>query len=166
MMAGSHQIEVSNMSKVSTKPAPAAGSQEYPSFDASKTVDQFRVFAEKGVEQSREAYAKLKAGAEDAQKTIETTFETAKTAGVDLSLKAIAAFRANAEADLSHLEGLIGVKSLSEFFELQTSYLRKRVEMAIEQTKEMQVAGSKAAEEISKPLKGSFEKVVNGLKAA
>lgn len=154
------------MSKVSTKPAPAAGAQEYPAFDAGKTVDQFRAFAEKGVEQSREAYAKLKAGAEDAQKTIETTFETAKAASVDLSLKAIAAFRANADADLAHLEGLVGVKSLSDFIELQTSYLRKRIEMAIEQTKEMQVAGSNAAEEIAKPLRGSFEKAVNGLKAA
>jgi len=154
------------MSKVSAKPAGAAGSQEYPSFDASKTADQFRVFAEKGAEHTRETYARLKAGAEDAQKAMETTFETAKTAGVDLSLKAISAFRANAEADLSHLEALIGVKSLSEFFELQTSYLRKRVEMAIEQTKEMRVAGSKAAEEISKPLKDSFEKAVSGLKAA
>lgn len=154
------------MSKVSAKPAPAAGSQEYPSFDAGKTVDQFRVFAEKGVEQSREAYARLKAGAEDAQKTIETTFETAKAAGVDLSLKAIAAFRANADADLSHLEALVGVKSLSEFFELQTSYLRKRVEMAVEQTKEIQGAGSKAAEEIAKPVKTAFEKKLAELRAA
>lgn len=154
------------MSKVSSKPALEAGSQEYPSFDASKTVDQFRVLSEKSVEQSREAYAKLKAGAEDAQKTIETTFETAKTAGADLSLKAIAAFRANAEADFSHLEALVGVKSLSEWIELQTSYLRKRMEMAVQQTKELQGAGSKAAEEISKPVKGAFEKAFKGIRAA
>jgi phasin len=154
------------MSKVSSKPAPETGAPEYPSFDASKTVDQFRVLAEKGAEQSREAYAKLKAGAEDAQKTIETTFETAKTAGTDLSLKAIAAFRANAEADFSHLEALVGVKSLSELFELQTSYLRRRVEMAVQQTRELQGAGSKAVEEISRPVKGAFEKAFEGIKAA
>jgi phasin len=154
------------MSKVSAKPAPAAGSQDYPSFDASKTVDQFRVLAEKGVEQSREAYAKLKEGAEDAQKTIETTFETAKTAGADLSLKAIAAVRANAEADFSHIEALIGVKSLSELIELQTAYLRKRFELAVQQTKEMQGASSRAAEEIARPVKGAFEKAFKDFKAA
>ena len=159
-------MKVYDMSKVSTKPAPEAGAQEYPSFDAAKTVDQFRALAEKGVEQSREAYAKLKAGAEDAQKTIETTFETAKAAGTDLSLKAIAVFRANAETDLSHLEALVGVKSLSEFIELQTSYLRKRFELAVQQTKEMQGAGTKAAEEIAKPVKGAFEKAFKGIKAA
>ena len=33
---------------------------EFPSFDASKATDQIRAFAEKGVEQSKEAYAKIK----------------------------------------------------------------------------------------------------------
>ncbi|MGO4835995.1 phasin, partial [Rhizobiaceae sp. 2RAB30] len=34
---------------------------EFSAFDASKATDQFRTFAEKGVEQSKEAYAKVKA---------------------------------------------------------------------------------------------------------
>ena len=54
---------------------------EFPSFDASKATDQFRAFAEKGVEQSKEVYAKVKAGAEDTQKALESTCETAKSAG-------------------------------------------------------------------------------------
>ena len=45
--------------------------------DASKATDQFRAFAEQGVEQSREAYAKFKASAETTQKALETAFETA-----------------------------------------------------------------------------------------
>src|SRR5690348_2801907 len=82
---------------------------EFPSFDASKATDQFRAFTEKGVEQSKEAYAKLKAGAENAQKALESSFETAKSAGSEISLKTIAALRANAEADFAHIEALIGV---------------------------------------------------------
>lgn len=139
---------------------------EFPSFDASKATDQIRAFAEKGVEQSKEAYAKLKTGAEEAQKTLESTFETAKTVSSDLSLKTIAAFRANAEAGFSHLEALIGAKSLSEVVELQTAFLRKRVEMTVEQAKDFQAVTTKAAEDVSAPVKTAFEKAMKELKVA
>ena len=139
---------------------------EFPSFDASKATDQFRAFTEKGVEQSKEAYAKFKTGTENAQKALETSFETAKSAGSDLSLKTIAALRANAETDFAHLEALVGVTSISQLFELQTSYLRKRVELAVSQAKDFQSASAKAAEEVVKPVKDVFEKSFRELKVA
>lgn len=139
---------------------------EIPAFDASKATDQIRAFAEKGVEQSKEAFSKLKDGAEDAQKALESTFETVKTASADLSLKSIAALRANAEVSFSHLEALVGAKSLSEIVELQTAFLRKRVEMTVEQVKDFQTATTKAAEEVGKPVKVAFEKALKDLKAA
>lgn len=154
------------MSKTAAKTAEFAENVEFPSFDTSKATDQFRVFAEKGVEQSKEAYTKLKSGAEDAQKALETTLETARSAGGDLSLKAIAALRSNTEAGFSHLEALVGAKSLSELFELQTSFLRQRVEIAIEQAKDFQAVSTKAAEDVSKPMKDVFQKTFKELKVA
>ena len=139
---------------------------EFPSFDASKAADQVRAFAEKGIEQSKEHYAKLKTGAEEAQKALESTYETVKSVGSDLSLKTIAALRANSEAGFSHLEALIGAKSLSEVIELQTAFVRQGVEKVIEQTKEMQAVTTKAAEEVSKPMKNVFEKAFKELKVA
>lgn len=139
---------------------------EFPTFDASKATDQVRNFAEKGMEQSKEAYAKMKANAEEAQKAVESTFETAKTVGNEMSLKAIAALRANTELGLAHLEALVGAKSLSEVFELQTAYLRKRIEMSVDQAKDMQSTTSKAAETVVKPMKDVFEKSVRELKVA
>ena len=139
---------------------------EFPSFDASKATDQIRAFAEKGVEQSKEAYAKLKTGAEEAQKALETTFETARSVSGDLSLKTISAFRANAESSFAHLEALVAAKSLSEVIELQTSFLRKRVETGVEQAKDFQAAAGKAAEKVSAPMKTVFEKAVKELKVA
>ncbi len=62
-----------------TKTAETIENVEFPSFDASKATDQIRAFAEKGVEQSKEAYAKLKTGAEETQKALESSYETAKT---------------------------------------------------------------------------------------
>lgn len=149
-----------------TKAAAKSETIEFPTFDAEKATDQFRAFAEKGVEQTKEAYAKLKTGTEEAQKVVETTFENARAAGAELSLKSIAALRANSEAAFSHLEALVGVKSVSEFFELQTAYLRKRVEMTVEQAKDIQALSSKAAEEVGKPVKDAFEKALKELKAA
>ena len=139
---------------------------EFPSFDASKATDQFRAFAEKSVEQSKEAYAKLKTGAEEAQKAIETTLENARTVSGDLSLKTISAFRANAEAGFAHLEALVGAKSLSEVIELQTAFLRTRAEAGVEQAKDFQAAASKGAEKVAAPMKTVFEKAMKELKVA
>jgi phasin len=154
------------MSKTATKTSEFAENVEFPSFDASKATDQFRAFAEKGVEQSKETYAKLKTGAEDAQKALEATFETARVASSDLSLKTISALRANTEAGFAHLEALVGVKSVSELIELQTAFLRKGVETAVEQAKDIQAASSKAAQDVAKPIKGAFDKALKELKVA
>ncbi|WP_315918908.1 phasin [Mesorhizobium sp. SP-1A] len=149
-----------------SKTAEVIGNVEFPSFDASKTTDQFRAFAEKGVEQSKEAYAKLKTGAEEAQKAFETSYKNAKSVSSELSLKTISALRANAEANFSHLEALVSAKSLSEVIELQTSFLRKRVEMGVEQVKDFQSVATKGAEEVSRPLKSVVEKAFQDLKVA
>ena len=151
------------MSKTAEKTAEMV---EFPTFDASKATDQFRAFAEKGVEQTKEVYAKLKSGAEEAQKTLEDTFETARTAQTDLAMKSIATMRANTEANFAHIEALLGVKSVSELVELQTAFLRKRVEMAVEQAKDMQTATTKAVEDLSKPVKTAFDKAMKDVKAA
>ena len=137
-----------------------------PSFDASKVSDQFRDFAEKGLEQSKDAYAKMKTATEDAQKTVEETFKSVQTAGADVSLKAIAALRANTEAGLNHLEALVGVKSVADFVELQTSFFRKQAELFTAQAKDLQDASTKAAEKAAAPVKAAFEKVVSEFKAA
>ncbi|TPI09540.1 phasin [Mesorhizobium sp. B4-1-3] len=155
------------MSKTTAKTAAETiENVEFPSFDASNATDQIRAFAEKGVEQSKEAYSKLKTGAEETQKVLQSTYETAKTISSDVSLKAIAALRANAEASFSHLEALVGAKTLSEVVELQTAFLRKRVEMAVEQAKEFQTAATKAVEDVSRPVKTAFEKAIKDAKAA
>lgn len=139
---------------------------EFPAFDASKMTDQFRTFAEKGVEQSKEVYAKLKDGAEDAQKAIETSFETAKSAGAEVSLSVLAAMRANAEAGFAHVEKLIGASTLAEVIELQTAFVRAQAEKFAGQAKEMQDVAAKAAEQVSAPVKAAFEKAMKEVKVA
>lgn len=151
---------------MATKTKDTTETVEFPTFDATKATDQVRAFAEKGLEQSQEAYAKAKANFEEAQKMMEESVETIKGASADMTKTTIAALRANTEAGFSHLEALFAVKNLSEFIELQTAFGRKQTEAAVEQAKEFQVAATKAAEEVTKPAKVAFEKVMKELKVA
>ena len=134
------------------------------SIDPSKLSESFREFAEKGATQTKEAYAKMKEAAEDATKTVEATLESAQSGSVELGLKAIEALRTNAENSLSHMEALLGVKSVAELFELQTAFLRKQAEVAVEQAKTLQETSKKVAEKVSAPGKSAAEKAMKSFK--
>ncbi|MHB0954025.1 MAG: phasin [Allorhizobium sp.] len=138
----------------------------FTAFDPSKFSETFRDFAEKGAAQSKDAYAKMKAAAEEATKTVETTMQTAQAGTVELGLKAIDALRTNADMSLSHMEALMGVKSVAELVELQTSFIRKQAEVTVEQAKAMQEAAKKVAETVTKPGKEAAEKAMSSFKAA
>jgi phasin len=136
------------------------------SIDPSKFSESFRDFAEKGAAQTKEAYAKMKEAAEDATKTVEATVESAQAGSVELGLKAIDALRINAENSLSHMEALLGVKSVAELFELQTAFLRKQAEVAVEQARTLQETSKKVAERVSAPGKSAAEKAMKSFKTA
>lgn len=139
---------------------------EFPAFDTSKATDQLRAFAEKGMEQSKEAYERLRSGSEDVQKAFEKTFDTTRDAVSELSLSLVAAGRSNAEAGFSHLESLFSAKSLSEVFELQTAFIRQNAETAVNQSRDFQGAFSKAATKLAEPAKDAVAKALAGFKAA
>lgn len=134
--------------------------------DPAKFSEGFREFAEKGAAQTKEAYSKIKEAAEDATKTVEATLESAQAGSVELGLKAIDALRTNTENSLSHLEALLGVKSVAELFELQTAFLRKQAEVAVEQAKSLQETTKKVAESVAAPGKAAAEKAARTFKAA
>lgn len=138
----------------------------FSAFDPSKFQDSFRDFAEKGATQSREAYAKAKSAAEDASKTMEATLQNAQAGTVELGLKAIDAFRTNTEMSLSHMEALLGVKSVAELVELQAAFIRKQAETTVEQAKAIQETAKKVAESVVKPGKEAAEKAASTFKAA
>lgn len=139
---------------------------EFPTFDPSKAAEQVRAVADQSVEQSKEVFSKLSSDAETAQKAFESTFEMAKTTSNEMLLKTIAALQANAEAGFTHLEALVAVKTPSEFFELQTAFLRKQIEKSAEQAKGVQALMLRASEDVSKPIKDAFEKALKVRKAA
>lgn len=138
----------------------------FSAFDPSRMTDSLREFAEKGATQSREAFAKMKDAAEEATKVMESAVQTAHSGSVELGLKTIGAMRTSSDLSFNHMEALLGVKSVSELIELQTAFIRKQAEVAVEQAKLMQETARKVSEDVSKPGKEAAEKVMANFKTA
>lgn len=132
----------------------------FPSFDPAKMTDTYREFAEKGLAQSRDAYTKMKTAAEDATKTMETTVETAQAGSVELGRKAVDTMRLNTESTFAHMEALLGVKSVAELIELQSTFLRQQIETSVDQAKSWQDAVRRVSEDVAKPGRAAVEKSV------
>ena len=84
--------------------------------------EQMRAFAEKGVSQARDSYAKFKDVAESHNGTIEAVFTSATKGASAYSAKLMELMKANTSANLDFAQALIGVKSPSEAMELWTSH--------------------------------------------
>jgi phasin family protein len=76
------------------------------------------------------------------------------------------AFRSNADLSLSHMQALLGVKSASEFFELQTSFIRRQAEATVEQARSMQDMARQLAEDVSRPGKDAAKKAMANFRTA
>ena len=99
--------------------------------------EQMRAFAEKGVSQARDSYAKFKDVAETHNGTIEAVFTTASKGASEYSAKLMEMMKANTTATLDFAQELIGVKSPSEAMELWTSHAKKQFEAFTAHTKEL-----------------------------
>jgi hypothetical protein len=73
--------------------------------------EQMRAFAEKGVSQARDSYAKFKDAAETHNGTIEAVFTTASKGASEYSAKLMEIFKANTTSNLDFAQELLGVKS-------------------------------------------------------
>ena len=80
--------------------------------------EQVRAFAEKGVSQARDNYAKFKDAAETHNVTIEAVFTSASKGMSEYSAKMMEFMKANTTASLDFAQELFGVKSPSEALEL------------------------------------------------
>jgi phasin len=121
--------------------------------------EQMRAFAEKGVSQARDNYAKFKDAAETHNGTIEAVFTTASKGASEYSAKLIEFFKANTTASLDFAQSLFGVKSPAEAMELWTSHTKHQFETFTAQAKELAEIGKKVATEAAEPIKASASKL-------
>ena len=122
----------------------------------------FRDFAEKSLAGSKDAYAKMKAAAEEATEAFEDSIETARSGAVELSHKSLDAAKQNSDATYAFFKELMGVKTFAEALELQMGFARKQGEAFAAQVKDMQDFSQKYVTEASRPVKASVEKAFKG----
>jgi len=133
---------------------------EMPKFDLANTEmpEAFREMAEKGVERSRDAYAKAKVASEEAVDLLENTYETAAKRATDYNRKLIAIVRTNTRAAFDSVHELLGAKSPSEFIELSTAQMRKQFEIVSTQNKELCALAQEMATEAAGTIKTGVSK--------
>jgi phasin len=120
--------------------------------------EQMRAFAEKGVSQARDTYAKFKDAAETHNGTIEAVFTSASKGMSTYSAKLMEFMKANATTSLDFAQELFGVKTPSEALELWTTHTRKQLETMTAQAKELAELSQKVAAETVEPIKATASK--------
>ncbi len=121
--------------------------------------EQMRAFAEKGVSQARDSYAKFKDVAESQNSAIEAMFASASKGASEYSAKLMEIMKANTSATLDFAQELIGVKTPSEAMELWTSHAKKQYEAFTAASKELAELSQKVAAETVEPIKTSASKL-------
>ena len=120
--------------------------------------EQMRAFAEKGVSQARDSYAKFKDAAESQNNTIEAVFTTASKGASEFTTKLMEFMKANTSSTLDFAQELLGAKSPSEAMELWTSHTRKHLETLSAQAKELVELGQRVANDTAEPIKANATK--------
>src|ERR1700682_3523890 len=121
--------------------------------------EQMRAFAEKGVSQARDSYAKFKDVAETHNGTIEAVFSSASKGYSAYSAKLMEMMKANTTATLDFAQELVAIKSPSEAIELWTSHAKKQFEALTAHSKELAELTQKIATETVEPIKANASKL-------
>jgi phasin len=125
---------------------------------AAEMQDSVRTALEKGVSESRAAFARAKASADEATNAFELSFAAAKDGVIAFNAKALEAWRANGEANLDFIKASLAVKSLADLVKLQNEFARKRVEAVSDQFKDLGALAQKTALEAFEPVKDQVAK--------
>ena len=132
---------------------------------AMEVPEAMREFAEKGIAQAREGYAKMKSVAEDATDMIEDSYEAARQRVLDFNMKALDAAKANTDATFDYVKRMMTVRTLAEAVELQTSFAREQFDAYSAQAKDMQAHFQALAEDTTKPIQSAMEKSMKDVAA-
>lgn len=131
---------------------------EAPMAVAKDLGENVRTMVEKGIVETRARYAQAKAATEEASAAVEASYGAARNGAVAFNVKAIEAFKADADANFDLFKSLAAAKSMSEVVTLQTEFARKRFEEAASRSKELAELARKVADEAIEPIKAHVAK--------
>jgi phasin len=121
--------------------------------------EQMRAFAEKGVAQARDNYAKMKDVAQSSNSAIEAVLTAATKGAGEYNAKVMDIIKTNTHATFDFAQELSSVKSPSQLMEIWTAHIRKQVETMTAQSKELAELAQKVATETAEPIKSSASKM-------
>ena len=137
------------------EPAAAAGTST-----ADDLHEGIKRMAEQNLERSRTAYDQMRAAAEEATGSFESSYTAAAKGLSEFNAKAIDALKINTDATFDLMKALMGVKTLSEAITLQTEHVRKQFDAMTAQSKELTEIAKKVASETAEPLKAGVAKTL------
>jgi phasin len=120
--------------------------------------ENVRKAVEKSVSDSRAAYTRARAAADEATGAVETCVTRASKGVVDFNSKAFEALQANASANFDFLKAWVNAKSIEEVFSLQTELARKHAAALSEQARELSALAQKIATDAAEPIKAHVAK--------
>jgi phasin len=136
------------------------------SFPDFEVPEIFRSFTEQGLNQTREAYARMKSAAEEATDVLEDSLETARESMREVQFKAIDMAKSNSDASFELMRKLLATTSVADAMQLQTTFARERFEAMVDYSKDVQATVTKAGSEAVAPAKAMIEKAMSAAKAA
>jgi phasin len=151
-------LEIAAEPTVAVEPAKVTQLFDVASAPVREIQENVRKATEKGVEDTRAAYARVKTAAEDATNSLELSYAAATKGIVALNTKALEAVRTNTEAAFDLAKALFGAKTVQEAITLQTEHARKSYETVAAQSKELAALAQKIAADSVEPLKASVAK--------
>jgi phasin len=114
---------------------------------------EMRAFAEKSVEQAKQAVEGFISAAHRTVSTFEGQAETARKGAKDVGGKAMEFAERNITSSFDFVQKLVRAKDVQEMLELQASYVRTQMQVLTEQAKEL---GQNAGKMATEPLKSKF----------
>ena len=110
-----------------------------------------KAFAEKSVEQAKQAFDGFITAAHQAVSTLEGQTETARQSAKDVTEKAITFAQKNIASSFEFVQKLVQAKDFQEVLKLQTDYVKTQMQVLTEQAKELGESTAKAAKDATTP---------------
>ncbi|MGO9769256.1 MAG: phasin family protein [Roseiarcus sp.] len=147
-----------SVASVSASLTEAAKAFEAPAASLNELQGNLRSVVEKGLSESRAAYAKAKGAADEAASALESSYAAAKAGVVAINAKALEALRANVDANFDFVKSVIAVKNVADYVALQGEFTRKQIDAITGQTKEIGALAQKLASQTAEPIKEQVAK--------
>jgi phasin len=119
--------------------------------DRFEVPPEMRAFAEKSVEQARQAFDGFISAAHQAMSAFEGQAETTRKGARDVTEKAMTFAERNIASAFAFAQDLVQARDLQEVLRLQADYIRQQMQALHEQAQELGESTSKAAKDAATP---------------